>query len=177
MDNIQTISMNHVRRGEFGYLYTRAASQIPVVKFVEQQLLGTYPTLEIGLILGFTAGLFVGVPMLIRMCARLCDIVRIISNGAKKLGTKVGAGLCDLARAISDGAKKCRTKTQDALWKRIDSRSKRRDSAQGEEFFEIHPLEPHLNSGDGAPPPPAYSYRESFRVFVEAEDYLDDLRY
>ena len=69
-----------MRLDEFGYLYTGAAPQLPVVDFLECQMLTTYPTLEISLICGFKAGLVPRIISLIILWANLVWICRRLCN-------------------------------------------------------------------------------------------------
>jgi hypothetical protein len=91
VDDVQTTGRNLVTRGKFGYLKTGATLNDVAVAFVERQLLATYPTLEIGLILGFTVGLFVVLPLVVAMavCLYYCakeTVLRAIDGKSEDAG-------------------------------------------------------------------------------------------
>lgn len=160
MDNTQAIGKNFVTRGKFGYLHTGAILNSGAVAFVEQRLLDTFPTLEIGLVLGFTVGLFVGLPLLLFFCVWFYHFVWRLVEGVKGCGRELGARVIVAVRAvsagISAGVERCGAKVQNALSKRTDRKC--RDSGQGEQFPDTVPFQHSPNSAYVAAPPPAYTY-------------------
>ena len=155
--DIQRVDRMIVRLGAFGYLYKGTAPDIRVVDFVEQQMLTTYPKLEIGLICVSIFGLISGIYLLYLFYV----------GSSCSWGQPYAIG-----RAITDGANFFVARVRNAEWNRLGGLSKHYGSTQ-DEFAEDCPLQSHSTrpcSPSLVNPPPAYVPVEPPRVFREIEE-------
>lgn len=138
VDDVHTVRKNLVTRAEFGYLNNRVTVSDAVIAFVEKQVLITYPTLEIGLIVAFTVGVFVIIPfMVVFLACSYCYCGWAIAERAKECGQAVAAGVCA-------GFNKLRRETGEKI-------------ETSESRFQLPGPLPHQNYGYARVPPPAYS--------------------
>lgn len=144
MDDLSKINKLSVQLGAFGYLKDGAQPLIPVLDFVEEQMLTKYPGLEIGMICGFTVGLPAGCYFaywLFMSIFYICTALRIIG------------------RAASQQVRKCATKLQTACRNGPD---KHDEAAQTDGLVDPYSLLPvhHTRRSAttiGTPPPAAYT--------------------
>lgn len=161
LDRIQKFSKMVVPLGYYGYLSEGAVPQLLVIDFVEQQMLKTYSMLEVGLIAGFTAGLFslfiVFVPVATYGYFMLCDLCWEISNAVEKVSRWTVA-------TASNGV----AKIQEIFWS-----TRRKEYAQAHDDESSNDFEP-VYVRDLTVPPPAYTSEAPVRIFVALD--LEDAR-
>lgn len=141
LDNLHTIRKLSVQLGTFGFLWKGARPDLRAVDFMTQQMLKTYPKLEIGLICGLAVGLVPGSILLYRVLEGLMWIC---------------TGLFAAFVVTSDGAKKYAEKVRNAWWKRA-TRSSNPDGSDGvDEYDDQYPLVHLSRASQPTTPPPAY---------------------
>jgi len=171
LDGMQHFGRLAVPLGDYGYLFAGAVPEIHVVDFVEQQILTTYPVLEISLIAGFTAGLFslfvVFVPVATYGYFLLGDLYWKISRVTKKLAKGTGKTFRRTLSILSDGVKRCRMKIQQVFG---STRQKEHVQTYDNTDSNLEPVRVRVMNA----PPPAYTLVAPTRVFVTLE--LEDSR-
>lgn len=166
LDGMQHFSRLAVPLGDYGYLFAGAVPEIPVVDFVEQQILKTYPVLEISLIAGFTAGLLslfvVFVPVATYSYFLLGDLYWKISRTTEKLATGTGEISRRTLGIVSDEVKRCRMKIQQVFG---STRQKEHVQTYDDTDSNLEPVRVRVINV----PPPAYTPVAPTRVFVTLE--------